>query len=74
MVADAISRLRTIGLYQDNNTKEAQPLLEDTVENILEELHNIHSIPTVTNYNKIDKLNLNVLQIEQSRRTFARRK
>ena len=61
MVADAVSRLRTIGLYQDNDTKEAEPLLEDAVVNILEEVHNFHSIPTVANYNERDKLNLNIL-------------
>ena len=52
MVADAVSRLRTISLYQDNDTKEAQLLLDDAVENILEEIHNIHSTPTVANYTK----------------------
>ena len=73
-VADAIFRLGTISLYQDNDTKEAQPLLEDAVKNILEEVHNIHSIQSVTNHNKIDKLNLNVLQGEQQWDTFCKKK
>ena len=64
-VTDTFSRLRTIRLYQDNYTKEAQPLLEDAAENFLEEVHNIHSIPTAANYNKIDKLYLDILQREQ---------
>ena len=79
MVADVISRLRTFGLYQkndnkevqlslenaDNDNKEVQLSLEDAVKNIIEEMHHIHSAPTTTTYNKIDKLSLDLLQREQ---------
>ena len=72
IVADAISRL--IGLYQDNETKEAQLSLEDADENILEEMHIIHSTPNVANYNKIEKLNLNILWREQQWDNFCKKK
>ena len=65
MTADVISRLRTSGLYQDNNNEEVQLLLEDAVEKIIEEIHNINSAPTTTTYTKIDQLNLNLLQRKQ---------
>ena len=61
MVADVISRLMTFGLYQDNDNEEVHLSLEGTLKNIIEEIHHIHSIPTATTYNKIDKLNLNIL-------------
>ena len=61
MVTDVISRLRTLGLYQDNDTKEVQLPLEDAVKNIIEEIHHIHSTPTAATYKKIYKLNHNIL-------------
>ena len=61
MVADVISRLRTYGLYQDNNSEEVKMSLEDAIENIIEEIHHMNSVPTAATYNKIDKLNLNLL-------------
>ena len=39
VVADVISRLRSYGLYQDNNNEDIQLSLEDAVENIIEEIH-----------------------------------
>ena len=65
VVTDMISRLRMFGLSQDNNNKEMQLSLDDVVENTIDEIHHIHSTPTSTTYNKIDKLNLNVLQQQQ---------
>ena len=41
MVADVISRLRTSGLYQDNNNEEVQLSHEDAIENIIEEILSI---------------------------------
>ena len=60
MVADSISRLRTFGLYQDNN--EVQVSLEVAIENIIEEIHSIKSTPKIPGYMKIDKLNLHLLR------------
>ena len=74
VVVDAISRLRTVRLYQDSTTKEAQLLLEDTVENILEEIHNIYSTPTVESYNKIDKLKVTYSEESSNEITSAKRK
>ena len=45
MVADVIARLRTFGLYQDNDNEEVHLSLEGTLKNIIEEIHHIHSIP-----------------------------
>ena len=38
VVADANSRLRTLGLYQDNDNEDVPPTVEDIVENIIEEI------------------------------------
>ena len=43
-------------------------------ENIIEEIHHIQSTPTATTYNKIDKLNLNILQREQKQNNFSKKK
>ena len=47
VVADAISRLRTFRLYQDNN-EEVQLSLEDVIENIIEKIHSVESTPKTT--------------------------
>ena len=65
VVTDAISRLRMYGLYQGSNSEEVQLSLEDAVENITEEIHNINYAPTDTTYNKIDKMNPDLLQRQQ---------
>ena len=65
VVADVISRLRMYGLYQNNNSEEDQPSLEDAVKNIIEEIHNLNSALANTAYVKIDKLNLDLLWREQ---------
>ena len=61
MVAGAISRLRTFGLHQDNNSAEVQLSLEDTIENIIEEVHTIESTPKIPAYTEIYMLNLDLL-------------
>ena len=74
VVADVISRLRMHMLYQDNNNEEVQLSLEDAVENIIEEIHNINSAPTTTTYNKIDKLNLDPTPQRAATDSFCKRK
>ena len=44
------------------------------VENIIEEIHHIAYAPTATTYNKIDKLNLDLLKERGNKTTSARRK
>ena len=39
VVADAISWLRTLGLYQDNDNEDILLSTEDVVKNIIEEIH-----------------------------------
>ena len=73
-VVDAISRLRMFGLYKDNNNEEVQLSLEDSVKNIIEEIHHIHSTSTAATYNKIDKLNLDILWREQQWDNFCKKK
>ena len=50
VVADTISRLRTFGLYKDNN--EVQLSLEDVIKNIIEKIHSIESTPNIPGYMK----------------------
>ena len=64
VIADVIPRLRTFGLYQDNNS-EVQLSLEDAIENIIEKIHSIESTQKIPGYTKIVKLNLNLLRKEQ---------
>ena len=68
-----IFRLRTYGLYQDNNNEEVWLSLEDAVKNIIEETNNINSASNTTTYIKIDKLNLNLLQREQQHNSFCKK-
>ena len=61
VVADAISRLRTLGLYQDNGNDNLATTDDDVVENITEEVHAIKWVPNSAGYN-IEKFNLEVLR------------
>ena len=40
------------GSYEDNNNEEVQLSL-DTIENIIEEIHNVESAPKIPSYTKI---------------------
>ena len=70
VVADAISRLRTLGLYQENGNDDLATTDNDVVENIIEEFHAIEWVPKLASYN-MEKLNLDVLREEQQQDTFA---
>ena len=73
VAADALSRLRMFGLYQDNNNEEVQLSLEDAIENSVEEIHNIESTPSIPAYTKIDKFNLDLLRREQLCNKFCKK-
>ena len=73
VVADAISRLRTLGLYQDNGKDDLATTDDDMVENIIEEVHVIEWVPNSAGYN-MEKLNLDVLREEQWQDTFCIKK
>ena len=60
VVADAISWLRTLGLYQDNGNDDITSKEEDVVKNIMEDIHAIKLVPSSPSYN-MEKLNLDVL-------------
>ena len=64
VVAVAISRLRTLSLYQDNGNDILATTDDDMVENIIEEFHAIKWVPSSASYN-MEKLNLDVLREEQ---------
>ena len=64
MVANMISRLKTLGLYQDNDNEDVPPTLEDVIENIIEEVHSTDVVLRTPAYN-IGKCNLDVLRKEQ---------
>ena len=70
MAANAISRLRTLGLYQDNDNKDVLLTTEDFIENIIEEVHSTNVVPKPPTYN-MGKPNLDVLRSEQQRDQFA---
>ena len=61
VAANAIVRLRTIGLYQDNGNTDLAKTDDDIVDNIREEVHTIEWIPNSATY-KIEKLNSDVLR------------
>ena len=62
IIADAISRLRTFGLYQDHINEEIQLSLEDAVENNIKEIHSIEFTPKIPIYVKLDTLNLDLFR------------
>ena len=64
VVADAISRLRTLGLYHDNDNEDVPSAIEDIVNNIIEEVHSTDTAPKKPTYN-VEKLNLEVLRKDQ---------
>ena len=64
VVANLISRLRTLGLYQDNGNNDVQLTLEAVVKNVIAEVHSMDAVPKTPAYN-MEKLNLDVLRKEQ---------
>ena len=64
VVADTISPLRTLGLYQDSGNKDVPVTTEDVVENIIEEVHLADIIQKIPTCN-VEKLNLDILRKEQ---------
>ena len=73
MVADAISRLRTLGLYQDNDNEDVPSTVENIVENIIKEIQSADTAPRKPAYN-VGKLNLEVLRKEQQWDQFCKSK
>ena len=61
MVADAISWLRTLGLYQDNGNEDVPITKEDVIKNIKEEVHLTGIMQKTPMYN-VEKLNLDILR------------
>ena len=73
VVVNAISRLRTLCLYQDNENKDVPIATEDAIKNIIEEVHSTDVLPRTPTYN-IGKLNLDVLRKEQQQEWFCKTK
>ena len=71
-MADAISRLRTLGLYQDHGNDDLGRMDDDIVDNI-EEVHAIKWAANSSSY-KNEKLNLDILREEQWQDTFCMKK
>ena len=63
-MANATSRLRTLGQYQDNGNEDVPPTMDDVIKNIKEEVHSMDLVPRTQAYN-MEKLNLDVLGEEQ---------
>ena len=51
VVACVTSRLRTLGLYQDNDNEDVPNTLEDVTKNIIEEVHSTDIVPRTPAYN-----------------------
>ena len=67
------SRLRTLGLYQDNGNTDLAKTDSDIVDNVVEEVHAIEWIPNSATY-KMEKLNLDILREAQQQDTFCMKK
>ena len=63
MVANVLSRLRTLGLYQDDGSEDVPLTIEDVVKNIIEEIQSMDTMTKTPAYN-IGKLNQDVLRKE----------
>ena len=48
VVADGIGRLRTLGLYKDNDNEDEPSTIDDIVENVIEEINSAGSAPKET--------------------------
>ena len=72
MVANVISRFRTLGLYQDNSNEDVPPTVDDDVKNIIEEVHSTNIVPRRPVYN-MGKLNLDVLRKDQQWDQFCKK-
>ena len=72
VVADAISRLRTLGLHQDNNNEDVLLSTEGVVKNI-KEVHSADTAPKKSTYS-VGKLNLEVLRKKQQWDQFFKSK
>ena len=70
VVPDTISRLRTLGLYQDNGNDDIATTDNDMVEKCCKEVHAIKWVANSAGYN-MGKLNLDVLREEQWQDTFC---
>ena len=73
VVADVISGLRTLGLYQDNDNDDLAKTDDNMVDNVMEEVHAIEWVPSSAGY-KMEKLNLDILREEQQQDTFCLKK
>ena len=73
MVADTISRLRTLGLYQDNGNTDLAKTDDDIVDNIMEEVHAIEWIPYSTTY-LMEKLKFDIVREAQWQDAFCTKK
>ena len=73
VVADAISRMQTPGLYQDNANKDIPSMIEDILKSIIEEIQSADTAPSKPAFN-VGKLNLEVLRKEQQWDQFCKNK
>ena len=73
VVADAISRIRTLGLYQNNSNDDIATVDNNMVQNIVEEVNAIEWVPNLAGYN-MEKLSLAILREEQWQDTFCFKK
>ena len=51
VVTDTVCRLRTLGLYQDNNNDDLPITIVDFIKDIIEEVHSRDIVPRMPSYN-----------------------
>ena len=73
VVADVISKLRTLGIYLDNGNDDLAKMDDNVVDSIMDEAHAIEWVPNSAIYT-MEKLNLDILGEEQWQDTFAWKK
>ena len=64
VVANPLSRLRMLGLCQDNGNEDVPPTVHDVIKNIIEEVHSTEITPKRPAY-YVGKLNLDLLRKDQ---------
>ena len=73
VVADAISRLRTLGLYRDSDNEVELSAVDNIVQNIVKEINSTDSALKKPTYN-VGKLNMEILKKEQQWDKFCKGK
>ena len=73
LLADAISKLRTLGMYKKNDNVDEPSTIDDVVENLIQEINSADSTPKKPTYN-VGQLNLEIQKREKQQDRFCKGK